>query len=118
MTNMVRSRRGGNKKLGKFVTSRAVGVEGMFIQMMLDGAKSNLENDMLVVRNKLGGAILLVETRSREKTAGKRNGRGEERRDVEDRSRGRRTRERGSRRSRRIRRHQSARRKRRKGGIT
>jgi hypothetical protein len=84
MTDMLRGRGGIEKEISEFGASRAIGVQVMFIEVILDGTKGNLNDRMLVGGRKLSGCVLLAETRDSEEARGEGNRRGEERFDKED----------------------------------
>jgi hypothetical protein len=111
VANVGGSVRGREKQVKESVTSGTVRVQGKFIQVVVDGTKGNLDNDLLVRGSKLRRIIFLAEASDREETTVKGDGRRKERFHVEDRVRSRKTRER---RIRRNRRHRSEQREREK----
>jgi hypothetical protein len=115
MTNVGRCVSGGEKKLRKSRTRDVVRIQSKFIEVILDGAKGNLDKNLFVgSKVEKGRIILATETGDREKSTVKRD-RRKVRLHIEDRFRGRTISQRGGGRNRR---HRSAQRKREKGGIT
>jgi hypothetical protein len=112
VTNVLGSGGGGKKKLGELITSRVIDIQVEFIQVIANGAKSNLDKDLLVVGDELSRSIPFTETRDGEKTTVEGDRGRKERLDVKNRFRSRWFRQ-GS--SRGNRRHRSEQRERGKG---